>query len=133
MLRLTVSGVRYFERKGLLKPKVDGRGVHRFDRKQVEALGRALRQRGHRTRMGITGDLAACVFRMIRDGLSFAKIVIKTEETPETIRALWNEYKRSFEHPEEESKPIDDLSDYDTRARNIEGQIMARRRRMRER
>jgi DNA-binding transcriptional MerR regulator len=133
MLQCTLSGVRYFERKRLLTPKVDPRGVHRFDRAQVEALGRALRSKGHRTRMGVTGDLAAQVFRMFRDGLSFAEIVIKTEETPETIRALWNEYKRPLSEPLEDRSPTDDLSDFARRAREIEDAIMARRQRMRER
>jgi DNA-binding transcriptional MerR regulator len=133
MLRITLSGVRYFERKGVLTPKIDCRGVRRFDRKQVEALGLALRRKGHRTRMGVTGDRASQVFRMFRDGLSFAEIVIKTEETPETIRALWNEYKRPLDERRPDARPVEDLSDYEKRAREIEDEIMERRRRMRER
>ena len=131
MLRCTLGGVRYYERKGALKPKKDRDGVRRFDRAEVEALGRRLRRNGHRTNMGPTGDLAAEVFRMFRDGQSLAEIVIKTQETPETIRMLWEEYKRPLDQPEKPTVVPEDLSDYAERAREIEGEIMARRRRMR--
>jgi DNA-binding transcriptional MerR regulator len=133
MLGCTLSGVRYFERKGALNPTIDRQGVRRFDRAEVEALGRELRRKGHRTPMGTTGDVAANVFRMFRDGMSFAEIVIKTEETPETIRALFEQYKRPLESPHESSKPSNDFSDYARRARDIEDEIMARRKRMRGR
>jgi hypothetical protein len=43
--------------------------VRRFDRADVEALGRWLRRKGHRTIMAPTGDLAAEVSRIFRDGL----------------------------------------------------------------
>ena len=130
MLRISVSGVRYLERRGKLTPQVDRRGVHRFDRKQVEALGLALRRDGRRTQMGtITGDLAARVFRMIRDGLSFPEVVIKTEETPETIRALWREYRRSPDDEDEEPVQADDSSDYERRMRKLDEDIVESRRR----
>jgi DNA-binding transcriptional MerR regulator len=132
MLSCTLSGVRYYERKGALNPTVDRHGVRRFERAEVEALGRELHRTGHRTRMGTRGDIAAAVFRMFRDGQSFAEIVIKTEETPETIRALFEQYKRPLEEPRLPPKASnDDLSDYMKRAREIEDEILARRRRMR--
>jgi DNA-binding transcriptional MerR regulator len=131
MLRCSLSAVRYYEQKGVLKPTIDSRGVRRFDRAEVEALGRELRRKGHRTRMGATGDVAATVFRMFRDGMSFAEIVIKTEETPETIRALFEQYKRPLEAAREAALPVDDSGDYAKRMREIENKIMASRRRMR--
>lgn len=131
MLRCTLSGVRYFERKGALNPTIDRQGVRRFDRTEVEALGRELRRKGHATRIGATGEVAATVFRMFRDGLSFPEIVIKTEENPETIRALFEQYKRPLEEPRPALAPLDDLSDYARRARELDDEILARRRRMR--
>jgi hypothetical protein len=84
----------------------------------------------------ITGDLASQVFRMIRDGLSFPEVVIKTEETPDTIRALWRDYyKRPPVGEDEEEEPpfVDDSSDYERRIRKLDADIMERRRRREER
>jgi DNA-binding transcriptional MerR regulator len=132
MLRCSLSAVRYYEQRGDLKPTVDARGVRRFDRAEVEALGRELRRKGHRTQLGATGDVAAAIFRMFRDGLSFTEIVIKTEETPETIRALFEQYRRPLE-PRESPPTPDDDSDYAERTKSIESSIEAIRERMRRR
>jgi DNA-binding transcriptional MerR regulator len=133
MLGCTLSGVRYYERKGALTPTVDRHGVRRFDRVEVEALGRELRRKGHRTHIGTSGDIAAAIFRMFRDGLSFPEIVIKSEETPETVRALFEQYKRPLDAPRAASSTVDDLSEYTKRARELEDEILARRSRMRGR
>jgi hypothetical protein len=107
MLGCTPSGVRYFERKRWLTPKIDAKGIRRFERQQVEALARQLRTKGHRTRMGPTGALAAQVFRMFREHMSLADIVIHTGAAPETIRALWSEYVRPLE-PLSSGEPMKD-------------------------
>jgi DNA-binding transcriptional MerR regulator len=127
MLGCTRSGVRYLERIGLLTPEKDPKGIRRFNREQVEALLSELRRQGPRPSLVRSGSLAARVFKMFRDGLSFPEIVIKTEETPETIRALFEEYRRPLGESKEEPKVWDDLSDFDKRARDIEDRIIERR------
>jgi hypothetical protein len=134
-LRCTVSGVRHLERRGVLHPKLDSRGVWRFDHAEVEALGKELRHEGHQTHFGITGDIAATIFRMFRDGLSFPEIVIRSQEMPETVRALYAQYRRPLDPAEEEPRPEPpaNFSDYENRLREMDKEIMERRKRMRER
>jgi hypothetical protein len=131
MLRITIGGVRYYQRKGILTTDPDARGVHRFNRDEVEALARYLRRKGHRTNVGLSGDLVATVFRMFREGQSLTEICIKTEETPDTIRELWLEFKRPLGASDVEPAGQGDLSHYEARAREIEQEILARRDRRR--
>jgi hypothetical protein len=131
MLRLTVGGVRYYQRKGVLHTDPDLRGVHRFRRDEVEALARYLRRKGHRTNLGASGDLVAQVFRLFREGQSLSEICIKTEETPATIRDLWLEFKRPLGATDAEPVNQNDLSEYQSRAREDELEILARRARRR--
>jgi hypothetical protein len=127
MLGCTRSGVRYLERIGVLTPEVDAKGVRRFDRAEVDALLGELRRQRPSATLARDGSLAARVFRMFRDGLSFPEIVIKTEESPETIRALFEQYRRPLGEADEEPRAVDDLSDFAKRAREIENEIMDRR------
>ena len=83
--------MRKLQKKGYLHSDPDRYGVHRFDRREVEELAR---KRGLQIKP--SGELAARVFAMFEERLSFAKIVIATQQDPEVVRALWNEYQAGF-------------------------------------
>ncbi|HEX7664187.1 MAG TPA: hypothetical protein VF407_06750 [Polyangiaceae bacterium] len=76
--------------------------MHRFDRREVETLAR---RRGLQIRP--SGELAARVFAMFKQRMSFVDIVIETQQEPEFIRKLWSDYRAGFE----EAKPLDDPAD----------------------
>jgi hypothetical protein len=122
--------VRKYEQNGTLHPTVDEKGVHRFARDEVLTLERA---RGHREGAGgaVTGELAAKVFELFRDGVSLPDIVIGTKQSPATIAALWDDYRRLENGGKLPMDPFD-LSDYDARARELDREIEERRRRRRE-
>ena len=129
LLRCSISYVRALERRGKLKPIVDSQGIRRFNRSEVEAIGRERLLNGFRTG-GVTGELAAEVFRYFRDSVSFAEIVIRTRTSPETIRLLWDEYKRPLGCPPADSQSSsNDVTDCDRRARELDNEILERRRR----
>ncbi len=129
MLRCSLGCVRHMEKRGKLHPIIDRDGIRRFDRNEVESVGRE-RLRDGSGAVGVSGELAADVFRMFRDGQSFADIVIHTLASPETIRMLWDEYKRPLGSPPAVATLFaDDLADSDRRARELDGEILERRRR----
>lgn len=70
--------------------------MHRFDRREVEALAR---KRGLQIKP--SGELAARVFAMFEQRRTFAAIVIETQQEPETILALWRRYRAGFDDLEE--------------------------------
>jgi hypothetical protein len=129
MLRCSIANVRKLEKTGKLKPIIDRQGVRRFERTQVEIVCRERLREGFRTG-GIDGELAAEVFSYFRNQMPLADIVIKTHASPETIRTLWDEYKRPLGAPpaSEGAKAIQDEMDAsDARSREIDDTIMARR------
>ncbi|MGH7434235.1 MAG: hypothetical protein ACRENE_01005 [Polyangiaceae bacterium] len=89
MLGVTLTRVRQLEASGKLRAMVDERGVHTFDPREVAAYART-----RPARRQVDGQLAATVFRMIRDGYPLREIVIETSQSPETIRNLHAEYLR---------------------------------------
>ena len=94
ILKTSYENIRRLQRVGQLRSEPDRHGVHRFDRREVEALAR---RRG--LQISPTGELAARVFRLIKDGRSFHDIVIDTEQEPPTILALWEQYRSGFSGP----------------------------------
>jgi hypothetical protein len=130
LLQCSKALVRKYERNGELHPTVDAKGVHRFARAEVLAVGRL---RGHRltTNGEVSGELAAKVFELLRDGLSLPEIVIATRQPPETIRGLWDQYRRLQGGDSAAQSDPFDLSGYDSRARELDREIIERRRRWR--
>jgi hypothetical protein len=129
MLRCALVTVRRMEQDGRLQPIVDPRGVRRFDRRQVEALCRERLRQGFRAG-GITGELAAEVFSHFRNQVPFADIVIKTHASPETIRVLWDEYKRPLGAPsaQESARALQqENEEAEARSRDIEHAILQNR------
>lgn len=132
LLQCSKALVRKYERNGELHPKVDAKGVHRFARAEVLAVGRL---RGHREAITgeVSGELAAKVFELLRDGASLTEIVITTRQSPGTIQALCEQYRR-LEGGAQAVMTRDpfDLSDFDARARELDREIEERRRRRRQ-
>jgi hypothetical protein len=116
-LGVTLTRVRALETSGKLSPVADTRGVHTFDRREVAAYVRT-----RPARRQLDGKIAAVVFRMIRDGFALNAIVIETEQSPETIRKLFAEYRRPF-------VPVTDaLADhFDRSARELDDDVKRKR------
>jgi hypothetical protein len=115
-LKTSYENIRRLQRIGQLRSEPDRHGVHRFDRREVEALAR---RRG--LQITASGELAARVFKLLKEGRSFHDIVIETEQEPATILALWQQYKNGFAA----SSP-DETTDHDERAqREHEEQMRA--------
>ena len=81
--------IQKLQRRGRLHSIIDGSGVHHFARADVLAFAQANGRVGH-----ANGSLVARVFAMFRERVDFPEIVIQTEQTPATIRALYDEYRR---------------------------------------
>jgi hypothetical protein len=78
------------------------------------------------------GAFAAEVFRLFAEGRSLPEVVIETRQEPDVVRTLWQEYKRPLDaSPVMATASLEDLSDYEKRARALDDQIKARRQRLR--
>lgn len=99
LLGTSYQNVRRLQRTGQLHSNPDRYGVHRFDRREVETLAR---RRGLRIRP--SGELAAKVFTMFKQRMSFIDVVIETQQEPEVIRRLWAEYQAGFEAKNDEAE-----------------------------
>jgi hypothetical protein len=129
MLSCSIAMVRWFEDHDRLHPIIDSHKVRRFDRDEVEALCRERRRTSSQTSFGA---LAAEVFRLFAEGRSLPEVVIETRQEPDVIRTLWQEYKRPLDAPPVmATASLEDLSDYEKRARVLDDQIEARRQRLR--
>ncbi|MGH7327309.1 MAG: hypothetical protein ACREJX_03055 [Polyangiaceae bacterium] len=91
LLGTSYQNVRRLQRTGQLQSNPDRYGVHRFDRREVEALAR---RRGLRIRP--SGELAARVFAMFKERQRFEDIVIETQQEPDIILGLWKRYRAGF-------------------------------------
>lgn len=97
-LGISTSSVRRME-WDKLHPKLDEKGVNRYDPTEVDSIceprERAparprdpdLRERARR------GRLAARVFRMFAQHMTLQQIVVATEEPPDVIRDLFHEWE----------------------------------------
>jgi hypothetical protein len=91
ILDTSYENVKRLQRIGKLHSDPDRHGVHRFDRREVEELAR---RRG--LQITPSGQLAAAVFALFKQHARFEDIVIATQQQPETIRTLWEEYNAGF-------------------------------------
>ena len=93
MLRLfaTTRRVQQFEAEGRLRAVVDAKGNHHFARTDVIAFAH---QRGKPHADRVHGTIAAQVFALFRESVELPEIVMRTQQSPATIRALYEEYRR---------------------------------------
>lgn len=96
--------------------KADGRATHYFARAEVLALARV---RGRPNADRVHGTIAAQIFELFRQTVDFPEIVIQTQQSPATVRALYAEYRRPLEAP----PAMPELVGYDERARELDGKI----------
>jgi hypothetical protein len=111
--------VQQFEKDGRLAAIVDQSGVHHFARADVLALARA-RGRTHADR--VHGTIAAEVFALFRESVELPEIVMRTHQSPATIRALYEEYRRPLGH--QPTAPVD-LAEYERSSRALDERIAA--------
>jgi hypothetical protein len=109
--------VQQFEAEGRLRAVVDAKGIHHFARADVLAFA-SKRGRPHADR--VHGTIAAQVFALFRESVELPEIVMRTQQSPVTIRALYEEYRRPLEVPGG-SPP--DLVDYDRSSRELDARI----------
>src|SRR5579863_9695791 len=101
--------IQKLQRRGRLHSVIDQKGTHHFAREELLSFAR------DRGRPGRTeGATVARVFELFREQADLAEIVIQTQLTPETVRSLWDEYRRplgapSAEELERKSHELDDL------------------------
>ena len=72
LLCVSREAVRHFEKKGVLHPKVNGDGIHRFDRQEVQAFARSREaaglQKAGLKRTRTLGEITAAAFRRFTQG-----------------------------------------------------------------
>jgi hypothetical protein len=109
--------VQQFEAEGRLHAVVDAKGIHHFARADVIAFARK-RGRPHADR--VHGTIAAQVFALFRESVELPEIVMRTQQSPATIRALYEEYRRPLEGAASETP---DLTEYDRSSRELDARI----------
>ena len=109
--------VQQFEAEGRLRAVVDAKGIHHFARADVIAFA-CKRGRPHADR--VHGTIAAQVFALFRESVELPEIVMRTQQSPATIRALYDEYRRPLEPA---AGPPPDLSDYDRSSRELDERL----------
>jgi hypothetical protein len=109
--------VQQFEAEGRLRAVVDAKGIHHFARADVIAFARK-RGRPHADR--VHGTIAAQVFALFRESVELPEIVMRTQQSPATIRALYEEYRRPLEGAAPQPP---DLADYDKSSRELDARI----------
>jgi hypothetical protein len=70
----------------------------------------------------VHGTIAAQVFALFRESVELPEIVMRTQQSPATIRALYEEYRRPLEAS---GNAPPDLSDYDRSSRELDARIVA--------
>jgi DNA-binding transcriptional MerR regulator len=86
LLGVHISTIRRMEGKRL-SPVRNHDGVHYFDRREVEELAA---ERGRETKP--SGQLAARVYKLLREGKTIGEIVFDTELSPVEVRALFEQF-----------------------------------------
>lgn len=124
LLGTSYANVRKLQSKGALHSDPDRYGVHRFDRREVEELAR---KRGLQIKP--SGELAARVFAMFEERVSFARIVIATQQDPDVILALWQRYRAGFDGPQPAANDEKrQQAEHDEQMRVFETELQAKRR-----
>jgi hypothetical protein len=96
----------------------DAKGIHHFARADVVAFARK-RGRPHADR--VHGTIAAQVFALFRESVELPEIVMRTQQSPATIRALYEEFRRPLEPLAQQP----DLGDYERSSRELDTRIVA--------
>ena len=92
ILQTSYDNVRRLERtKQLATTKHDREGTVTYDRREVESLAQ---KRGLQVKP--SGELAARVFELFAQHRKFHEIVIATQQEPDVIRGLWQQYRAGF-------------------------------------
>lgn len=115
MLRCTISHVRRLEREGRLHPTIDPESGWRiFSIADVEAYRLRVHEHHRRRRsrargrdvlddIAVTkarGELAARLFELFKQGMSFADVCIAAHAPPDVVRELHREFVTSYEEGE---------------------------------
>jgi hypothetical protein len=119
MLGCSRTRVRQFEAEGRLRAvEIDDKGIHHYLLSDLQAL---VRERGNGVAPDrVHGTIAAQVFKMFREGVELPEIVMQTQQSPMTIRQLYEEYSRPLGH---KPSPTVDLKDYDDQAKTLDEKI----------
>jgi hypothetical protein len=67
----------------------------------------------------VHGTIAAQVFALFRESVELPEIVMRTQQSPATIRALYDEYRRPLEVPE----PSPEVGEYERSSRELDTRI----------
>ena len=127
ILQCSRDNVRRLDRiKQLKTGERDRNGTFTYDRREIEEFAR---KRG----LGVkpSGELAARVFRMFKERRPFQDIVIETEQEPEVIRALRQEYEAGFDYEKRQQEQTEEerlRREHDDEMRAMDLELERRRR-----
>ena len=85
ILGISRSYLQKLEKQGRVSSIKDERGIHRYSRSEIAAL--ALRR--HVKVDKVHASIAVQVFELFQAGMQLPDIVIRTGQSPATIRTLW--------------------------------------------
>jgi hypothetical protein len=117
-LGVSKTRIRQYERTGRLTVFRDERGRGWFPRAAVVELART-HPRANADR--VHGTIAAEIFGLFRQGVELPEIVIKTQQAPATVRALFEEYSRALGAPPPPAAV--DVSRYDATDRAADAKL----------
>jgi len=117
--------IQQLRREGRLKSVVDTKGIHLHALADVLALAR----RHHVKVERVQASIAVQVFELFQAGMKLPDIVIRTGQTPQTVRELWEEYKRPLEgetSAERAERLHREEKELEGRARELERELEAK-------
>lgn len=91
-LQVSVTTIRRWEGT-LLHPEKGSDGIHRFDRLEVEALSRDRPPPVVQRDEPSSGEIAAAVFALFKQGMDAKDVVIELELEPELVKKLQAEWE----------------------------------------
>jgi Helix-turn-helix domain len=122
ILGISRSYLQKLERQGKVSSIKDERGIHRYSRSEIAAL--ALRRHVKVDR--VHGTIAVQVFELFQAGMELPDIVIRTGQSPATIRSLWEEYKRPLDGETvkaHQARLLREQKEHDARMREVQREL----------
>jgi rhamnose utilization protein RhaD (predicted bifunctional aldolase and dehydrogenase) len=117
--------VQQLRKAGRLKSVIDTKGVHLYELGDVKKIA----MRRHVSADRVHSAVAVQVFELFQAGMLLPDIVIRTGQSPTTIRELWEEYKRPLEGEttaERAARLMREQAEHDERTRVLELELEQR-------
>lgn len=126
ILGTSYDNVRRMQRIGHLRSTPDRNGVHRFDRREVEALANT-----RSADAKLTPEKVREVFALFKANAEVADVVLAANLLPHVVRGLHEEFLESYDYGKSESRKEDDARaqrEHDEQIREMDRELERRRR-----